>query len=118
MKRNFRLTRARDFNIIKKEGSSRRNKLAVLIYLNNGRDTSRSAIVTSKSVGNAVTRNLVKRRMRACIANAWSEIELGWDLVFYARTAVTSASYQELKRAIYQLLEQAGLIIDQQSNVN
>jgi len=112
MKRNFRLTRTRDFNTIKKEGSSRRNKFVVLAYMRNGRDASRTAFVTSKSVGNAVTRNLVKRRMRACVANAWSEIELGWDLVFYARTAVSSASYKELQGAIYQLLERAGLIID------
>ena len=112
MKRNFRLTRTKDFTRVKKEGKSRHHKLAVLVFIPNNKEYSRAAFVASKAVGNAVTRNLVKRRMKACVADSWSNIRSGWDLVFYARTTVTLASYNNLQEAISVLLFKADLIID------
>lgn len=112
MKRNFRLTRTRDFTRIKKEGKSKHHKLAVLVFIPNNMEYSRAAFVASKAVGNAVTRNLVKRRMKACVANSWSNVKSGWDLVFYARTASAMTSYNDLQEAIRVLLIEASLIID------
>jgi len=112
VKRNFRLTRTRDFSRIKKEGKSKHHKLAVLVFISNNKEYSRAAFVASKAVGNAVTRNLVKRRMKACVADSWSNIKSGWDLVFYARTAGAIASYNNLREAISVLLLEAGLIIE------
>ena len=83
MKRNFRLSQARDFQHIKKDGKSKHHKLVVIAYIPNDLDFSRMACVTSKAVGNAVIRNLVKRRMKACVKSSWSKIKSGWDLVFY-----------------------------------
>ena len=112
MKRNFRLTRTKDFTRVKKEGKSRHHKLAVLVFVPNNKEYSRAAFVASKAVGNAVTRNLVKRRMKACVADSLSNIKSGWDLVFYARTAGATASYNNLQEAISVLLFEADLIID------
>jgi hypothetical protein len=50
--------------------------------------------------------------MKACVANSWSNIKSGWDLVFYARTAGAMASYNDLQEAISVLILKAGLIID------
>jgi len=112
VKRNFRLTRTMDFIRVKKEGKSRHHKLAVLVFTPNNKDYSRAAFVASKAVGNAVRRNLVKRRMKACVANLWSNVKSGWDLVFYARTAGAIASYNDLQEGISVLISKAGLIID------
>ena len=112
MKRNFRLTQSRDFARVKKEGISNHHKLTVLVFLQNNKEYSRAAIVASKAVGNAVTRNLVKRRMKACVANFWNNVKPGWDLIFYARTACTTASYNDLQEAISLLLAKADLIIE------
>ena len=112
MKRNFRLTRTKDFTRVKKEGKSRHHKLAVLVFIPNNKEYSRAAFVASKAVGNAVTRNLIKRRMKACVVDSWSNVKSGWDLVFYARTAGAIASYNNLQGAISLLLLKAGLIID------
>ena len=112
MKRNFRLTQTRDFVRVKEEGKSRHHKLAVLVFIPNDMENSRAAFIASKAVGNAVTRNLVKRRMKACVANSWSNIKSGWDLVFYARTAGAMASYNDLQEAIGVLLIKAGLIVE------
>ena len=112
MKRNFRLTRTRDFTRVNKEGKKRHHKFVVLVFIPNSMEYSRVAFVASKAVGNAVTRNLVKRRMKACVANLWSDVKSGWDLVFYARTAGAKASYNNLQEAISVLILKAGLIID------
>jgi ribonuclease P protein component len=111
MKRNFRLTQARDFTLIKNDGKSKHHKLIVLAYIPNDLNYSRMACVTSKAVGNAVMRNLVKRRMKACVANSWTNIKSGWDLVFYARSAGALASYNDWHEAIDYLLRQADLFI-------
>jgi len=112
VKRNFRLTRTKDFTYVKKEGKSRHHKLAVLVFIPNNKEYSRAAFVASKAVGNAVTRNLIKRRMKACVADSWSNVKSGWDLIFYARTVGTIASYNNLQEAISILLLEAGLIIE------
>lgn len=112
MKRNFSLTRTRDFARVKKEGKTRHHKFVVLVFIPNNMEYSRAAFVASKAVGNAVTRNLIKRRMRACVVNSWSNVKSGWDLVFYARTAGTIASYNNLREAISVLLLKADLIIE------
>ena len=116
MKRKFRLTQARDFLLIKNNGRSKHHKLVVLAYNPNGLTYSRMACVTSKAVGNAVTRNLVKRRMKACITSSWSKIKIGWDLVFYARSMGALASYIEWQEAVQVLLKKADLFIDDQIN--
>jgi len=112
MKRNFSLTRTRDFARVKKEGKTRHHKFVVLVFIPNDMEYSRAAFVASKAVGNAVTRNLIKRRMKACVADSWSNVKSGWDLVFYARNAGTTASYNNLREAISVLLLKADLIIE------
>ncbi len=112
MNRNFSLTRTRDFARVKKEGKTRHHKFVVLVFISNNMEYSRAAFVASKAVGNAVTRNLIKRRMKACVADSWSNVKSGWDLVFYARTAGAMASYNDLQEAIGLLLIKAGLIIE------
>ena len=112
MKRNNHLTRTKEFTRVKEKGKSRHHKLIILEFIPNNLDFSRAAFVASKTVGNAVTRNLIKRRMKACMANYWSNVKSGWDLVFYARNASTKASYNELQVAISELLSKAGLIIE------
>ena len=110
MKRNFRLTQARDFTRIKNDGKSKHHQLIVLACVPNDLNYSRMACVASKSVGNAVMRNLVKRRMRACVANLWNDIKTGWDLVFYARSASALASYDEMHQAVADLLHSTNLL--------
>jgi ribonuclease P protein component len=118
MKRKFRLTQARDFKILKNDGKSKHHKLAILVYMPNDLGYSRVACVTSKAVGNAVTRNLIKRRMKACITSSWDNIKIGWDLVFYARSAGVFASYNDWHEAVKILLQHAGLLNDNQIDAN
>lgn len=61
-----------------------------------------------KRVGNAVRRNLVKRRLRQIAAELIGKD--GWDLVVIARTKASEAGYRELREALGQLLRAFGLL--------
>lgn len=107
MQRRHRLTESRRFAEIHQTGISAANNLVVLRALPNGLDRSRFGFVVSKRIGNAVTRNLVKRRLREVVIQ--NEIENGWDAVFIARRGAASAEFVQLKQAISNLLRRTKL---------
>ena len=110
MKRIFHLTQKKDFLRVKQDGRTIHHNLVVLAYAQNGMGVSRFAVVASKKVGNAVTRNRIRRRIKACLQESWQSVKPGWDLIFYSRTPVNEANYQEINKAIKHLLEKAGVL--------
>lgn len=67
-------------------------------------------MAVSKRVGNAVTRNLVKRRIRG----VFSEIDttFGWDVVVAAKPECATASFDELDRVIRKSLARSGVAFE------
>jgi ribonuclease P protein component len=57
-------------------------------------DDVKFAFVVSKKVGNAVTRNRVKRRLRAIVRK--SSIDKGWFLIL-AKPSIKEAKFSELQ---------------------
>ena len=75
--------------------SGRRN---VVIYaVKTGQRPTRVGFIVAKSVGNAVTRNLVKRRLREAAAESLREYPTGFDVVVRALPPAATASWQELR---------------------
>ncbi len=66
----------------------------------------RLGLSVSKRVGNAVTRNLVKRRIRSVFS--CMDISDGWDVVVTAKPRSSQASFAELDTAIQKSVERAG----------
>ena len=110
MQRQFRLTRNRDFSRVHEEGRTLVHNLLVIRVLANGRDYSRFGFVVSKRIGNAVTRNYVKRRLREAVRQ--TPVHGGWDAVFIARRGSENADYHQLKRATDNLLRRTRLSIN------
>jgi ribonuclease P protein component len=65
----------------------------------------RVGFVVSKVVGNAVRRNLAKRRLRAIMATQLSGIPLGVDVVVRANPAAADATYLELADSLAAQLD-------------
>ena len=109
MQRRFRLTESRRFSQIHQEGQSAANRLLVVRALPNGLAYSRFGFVVSKRIGNAVTRNLVKRRLRELVRQ--KKVKGGWDAVFIARRGAGNAEFNQLKRATNNLFRRTKLTL-------
>lgn len=61
-----------------------------------GDDSTRVGLVVSKAVGNAVTRNLVKRRLRHALKDRLETLGSGRLVVVRANPAAAAVSFGEL----------------------
>lgn len=70
---------------------------------------TRIGFSVSKRVGGAVTRNLVKRRLREAARHRLVLLVRGWDLILTARPPSASAQYLELAAELDDLFTRAGM---------
>ena len=108
MRKELRLTKAKDFAAVRREGRSQANTLLVLVARPNGLENTRFGFSVGKRVGNAVVRNKVKRRLRE--AARLAEICVGWDVVVIARKEASSTDFHTLRRSMMGLLKRADLL--------
>ena len=108
MRREQRLRRRKDFDAIYRRGDVTGNRLLVLRVRPNDLPQTRFGFVAGKVVGGAVTRNLIKRRLRAIAQHAHARD--GLDIVVAARRSAVDARYNELERAFIALLRRAGAV--------
>ena len=95
--RSSRLTDGHEFHAVRQTGKSKAGRHVVLGVLKDSRDVGfRFGFITSKRVGNAVARNLVRRRLRAIVRSLGEELQGGGKLVTIARQSAAVASYAEL----------------------
>jgi ribonuclease P protein component len=110
LNRKFRITSTNDFKRVRREGKSYAHPLVVVIVAPGSCENSRVGIITGKSIGNAVHRNKVKRRLRALLSGMIENIRLNKDLVVIARTPINDASFVEIQLALKKSLIRAGLL--------
>ena len=107
MYKDQRLKKSRDFNTVIRNGSSWANQTLVLICNFSGLIHGRVGFSVSKRVGNAVTRNKIKRRLREIVRQ--EGVPTGWDIVFIARKKSSIANYGTLCHSVKSLFNQAKL---------
>jgi ribonuclease P protein component len=100
--RAHRLALPTDFRRIIRRGSKQTSSLVVAYAQPNDRGLSRFGFVTSKAVGNAPTRNKVRRQLRAI---AWQlQDDVSADIVIRALPASAEASWDELHADVIRTL--------------
>ena len=65
----------------------------------------RFGFIVSKSVGSAVVRNTVRRRLKAVCAESLPSVRAGADVVIRALPAAADAPYRELRDEVIRCLQ-------------
>ena len=115
-RRASRLRSSDDFQRLRKVGKRRQGRYVILGFAraesgSDGYDAlARVGFSLSKRVGDAVTRNRVKRRLREAVRRRLWQVIPGWDMIFTARPDAAGADYTALRDEVDALLTQARLI--------
>jgi len=102
------LTKKDQYAAVYRKGDVLLSRLVVMKFMPNGLNYSRYGFSVSKTVGNAVVRNRVKRRLREICR--LEGISPGWDVVLIARRESSTAKYSKLRDVVVRLLKKAGLL--------
>lgn len=108
LQRSTRLTASPEFERVYKRGTAYRGGLISVHAFPNEAGEARLGLSVSKKVGNAVERNVVKRRLREIFRSEHPNIRETWDFVISARPAASEAAYQDLQREFEKALGKLG----------
>lgn len=100
------MRRSEDFQAAVR-GGARAGRDAIVVHLAPGDGNAKVGFVVSRGVGNAVTRNRVKRRLRALVAHHLSELPAGSRLVVRAHPSAARTEFAELDRQLVSALDRA-----------
>ena len=83
----------------------------VVVYCHRSRyPRNRTGFTVSKKLGNAVTRNRVRRRLREIARLNAEHTKQGYDLILVARSRAVNAEYQKLEADVLHCFEQLQLL--------
>ncbi|NYI39949.1 ribonuclease P protein component [Demequina lutea] len=102
-----RLRRSEDFRVTMRRGAKAGGRTAVVYVVKTGGASSMAGFAVSRAVGGAVVRNLVKRRLRAVMADALATIPEGSHVVVRALPAAADASFAQLRTDVLGALGRA-----------
>ena len=107
-----RLTRASEYERVKREGLVRRGKLLTLsatVVENSG--LCRVGFVTSRRLGSAVIRNRVRRRLREIVRQHQHDLGQDFWIVLIAKRDAAKASYRTLEDEWLRLARRASILL-------
>ena len=112
---NQRIRRTAEFRAVFAQGRRSSNEFINVVAKPNDLAYLRVGLAVNKRVGNAVTRNLVKRRIRSTFID--THVVKGWDVVVTAKPGSSDIPFTKLDRAIKKMIERVGVrVIDSESS--
>ncbi len=110
MNKKNRLRKNMEFKKVYKSGKNYWNRNLILYVKKNGLEETRIGISITKKVGNAVTRNKLKRRIRELNRENLNDIKKGYDLIIIPKKNAVDLSFKELESAIRHIYKVSGLL--------
>lgn len=104
-----RITRGSDYRSTVRRGV-RSGGIVTITYVRHttAQGPARFGFIVSKSVGNAVTRNTVRRRLKAVAHAELSRLDPGTDIVVRALPAAAQAPWTTLQEDIHRAVDRLG----------
>jgi len=105
------LKKNQDFQYVFKKGYSTANRQFVIYVLKQrGQSYARVGLSVSKKIGNAVTRNRIKRYIREGLRHYESRFSIGIDCVIIARKPTSELTYSETLKNFKHILKKSDLL--------
>ena len=101
--REDRIRKHGEFDAVRRRGLCARGRLITIYEIANGTPKRRLGIAVPKSVGDAVTRNTVKRLIREAFRTGRGALAPGRDILVVARGAAAEATYTQIARELADL---------------
>lgn len=106
MKKELRIKKNKDFQAVFQKGQSFANRQFVVYSLQkDNQDYFRIGLSVSKKLGNAVTRNRIKRYVRQSVFELKDQLASGYDYVIIARKPVAEMEFFEIKKSLIHVLK-------------
>ena len=100
-----RLAKRPQFEQVMSQGQKHRTgTFCTVFFLPNGLDRKRLGIIASKKIGNAVARNLTKRKIREVFRHIKGRIEPAVDIVIISGRDLVSLPVSVIEKKIFQSL--------------
>ncbi|MCK0469787.1 ribonuclease P protein component [Halalkalibacter sp. APA_J-10(15)] len=111
MRSEQRIKKSQEFSIVFKKGQSVANRQFVLYILSKeDQPFFRLGLSVSKKVGNAVTRNRIKRYIRECFRIEQDQIKDCFDFIVIARQPTAKMSFHEVEKSLMHVLRKAKVL--------
>jgi ribonuclease P protein component len=111
MKKSYRVKKEKEFQAVFQEKHSCANRRFVVYILEKPNQKHfRVGISVGKKIGNAVTRNAVKRKVRGAIYQLKDQIEPAYDFIIIARPGVEQLTAEEIHTNVRHVLKLAKIL--------
>ena len=111
MNKHQRVKKNKDFQKVFKHGKSFANRQFVIYSLRmEGQEEFRLGISVSKKVGNAVTRNRIKRYVRQAVLELKDDLRPDRDYIIIARNQAASIDFHETKKSLIHIMRIARVL--------
>ena len=109
--RRLRLRKRSLFRQVYENGRYLSNSLISLHFFVHGKQTHQIGFTAGKRLGNAVTRNRCRRRLKECYRLYRNEAPVGMDIVIIARRGLVTADWADIVAAFRDIMRRVNRLI-------